>query len=95
MKDCLSIYISKYKQNLRKIVPTEKKLFDLNHIDKDLVKYPKHFGLIKKGNKVKIYGLFHLLKYSKNDFIKNKEDLEIKYKEIFDQFHYSNILNNF
>ena len=33
---------------------------DVNHIDKTLVKYPEYFSLIKKGNKVKIYGLFHL-----------------------------------
>lgn len=95
MKDCLSIYISKYKQNLRKIVPAGKKLFDLNHIDKDLVKYPKDFGLVKKGNKVKIYGLFHLFKYSKNEFINNKEDLQVKYKEILDNFNYSKILDLF
>lgn len=95
MKDCLSIYISKYKQNLREIVPINKKLFDLNHIDKDLVKYPKDFGLIKKGNKVKIYGLFHLFKYTKNEFINNKEDLQVKYKEILDNFNYSKILELF
>jgi len=37
----------------------------INHIDKILVNNSKHFGLIRKGNKVKIYGLFHLHIYLK------------------------------
>ena len=91
MKDSLSIYISKYKKNLKKIVPKNIKGLDINHIDKTLIKYPKYFGLVKKGNKVKIYGLFHLQNYNKKEFIENKKFIEIKYSEIFKNFTYENI----
>ena len=56
MKDSQSIYISKYKKNL-KIVPKNIKM-DVNHVDKELVKYPKHFKLVKKGNKLKFMECF-------------------------------------
>ena len=88
MKDSLSIYISNYKKNLRKVIPSNLKGLDVNHIDKTLINYPKHFKLMKKGNKVKIFGLFHLHKYSKDEFEKNTKDLEHKYNEIFKVYNY-------
>ena len=93
MKDSQSIYISKYKKNLKKIVPKNIKM-DLNHIDKELVKYPKHFKLVKKGNKIKIYGIFHLLNYNIEEFDSNKDELEAKYKEIFNVFDYYTVVNS-
>ena len=93
MKDSQSIYISKYKKNLKKIVPKNIKM-DLNHIDKELVKYPTHFKLIKKGNKIKIYGIFHLLNYDVQYFNNNRDEIEAKYKEIFKVFDYDNICNS-
>ena len=93
MKDSQSIYISKYKKNLKKIVPKNIKM-DLNHIDKELVKYPTHFKLIKKGKKIKIYGIFHLLNYDVQYFNNNRDEIEAKYKEIFKVFDYDNICNS-
>ena len=93
MKDSQSIYISKYKKNLKKIVPKNIKM-DVNHVDKELVKYPKHFKLVKKGNKLKIYGMFHLLNYNVEDFDNNRDELESKYKEIFNVFDYDNIFSS-
>ena len=91
MKDSLSIYISKYKKNLRKVVPKNIKGIDINHIDKLLFKYPKYFKLVKKGNKIKIYGLFHLHSYSKSDFLKEQKMIENKYQDIFKVFKYQEI----
>lgn len=87
MKDSLSIYISNYKKNLRKVVPPNLKGLDINHIDKTLVNYPKYFKLMKKGNKIKIFGLFHLHKYSKDEFNKNTTEIESKYNELFKVFN--------
>lgn len=87
MKDNISIYISKYKKNLRKIVPKGIKGLDINHIDKILSKYPKHFKLIKKGNKIKIYGIFKLHHYSQKDFEDKIIEIENKYSEIFKIFN--------
>lgn len=94
MKDSQSIYISKYKKNLKKIVPKNVKIMDLNHVDKELVKYPKHFRLVKKGNKLKIYGIFHLYNHDENDFIDQRGELESKFKEIFKVFDYDNIISS-
>lgn len=92
MKDSNSIYISKYKKNLKKIVPGKIKGFDVNHIDKELVKYPNHFSLMKKGNKIKVLGLFQLHCYSKEDFDNNKELIESKHNEIFKIHNYEKIV---
>ena len=94
MKDSQSIYISKFKKNLKIIVPKKFKGMDLNHIDKELVKYPKHFRLVKKGNKLKIYGIFHLFNHDENDFINQKLELKLKFKEIFNVFDYDNIISS-
>ncbi len=91
MKDCMSIYISKYKKNLKKIVPKNINI-DINHIDKVLIKFPKHFGIIRKGNKIKIYGLFHLHKLSEDEIKNNQEDIENKYQEIFKVFEFKKII---
>ena len=93
MKDSNSIYISKYKKNLKKILPSKLKGLDVNHIDKELVKYPNHFSLMKKGNKIKVLGLFHLHSYSSDDFNNNKEVIESKHNEIFKLHSYEKIVN--
>ena len=94
MKDSLSIYISKYKKNLRKVLPKNIKGLDINHIDKLLFQYPKYFKLVKKGHKIKIYGLFHLHSYSKDEFINDQQLIENKYQDIFKVFKYQDISNN-
>ena len=62
-------------------------------IDKTLVKYPEYFSLVKKGNKVKIYGLFHLHNISAEEFKNNKKEIENKYQDIFKVFKYKEINN--
>ena len=94
MKDSLSIYISKYKKNLRKVVPKSMKGLDINHIDKFLLQHPKYFKLVKKGNKIKIYGLFHLHSYSKDEFTNDQQLIENKYQDIFKVFKYQDICKN-
>jgi hypothetical protein len=94
MKDSISIYISNYKKNLKKTIPKEYQDIDISNLEEELNKYPKHFGLIKNGNKLKIYGLFHLQKYSENDFKENKSEIEFKYQEIFKVYDYNMISNN-
>tara|TARA_B100000524_G_scaffold332640_1_gene219977 strand:+ start:2062 stop:2853 length:792 start_codon:yes stop_codon:yes gene_type:complete len=91
MKDSISIYISNYKKNLRKVVPSNLKGLDINHIDKTLTNYPKHFKLMKKGNKIKIFGLFHLHKYSKDEFQKNNKEIENKYNELFKVYNFKSV----
>tara|TARA_A100001015_G_scaffold312262_1_gene417093 strand:+ start:150 stop:923 length:774 start_codon:yes stop_codon:yes gene_type:complete len=93
MGDNIFLYISEFKKNLKKIVPIKNKSMDINHIDKELIKYPKNFGLIKKGKKIKVVGLFHLLKYSKDDFIKKKLEIESEYYEIFKIYDYNKLTN--
>jgi len=94
MKDSISVYVSNYKKNLKKTIPKDYHNIDMNNLEDELNKYPKHFGLIKNGNKLKIYGLFHLLKYSENDFQENKSEIEFKYQEIFKVYDYNMISNN-
>ena len=88
-----SLYISEYKKNLKSILPNNKTNMDINHIDKELIKYPKHFGIIRKGNKVRIFGLFHILGYSIEDFEDSENNLQEEYGEILKNFDYKKILS--
>ena len=88
-----SLYISEYKKNLKSILPNNKTNMDINHIDKELIKYPKHFGIIRKGNKVRIFGLVHILGYSIEDFEDSENNLQEEYGEILKNFDYKKILS--
>lgn len=72
-ENCNLMNISKYKKKLKKIMKqfTINYKFDLNHVDVELKKYPKHFGVIRKKGAFKVIALYHLHKYSKKD-IKNE-----------------------
>ncbi len=91
MKDSVSIYVSKFKKNLKEIIPNDKKLFDVNHIDKELVKYPNHFKIKVKGNKMKIYGLFYLHDYNKDELKKNELEIKSKFDDLFDIIEYNSV----
>ena len=68
-ENCNVMNISKYKKKLKKIMKnfTINYKFDLNHVDVELKKYPKYFGVIRKKGAFKIIALYHLHKYSKKD----------------------------
>ena len=68
---------------------------DINHIDKELLKYPQHFGIIKKGNKIKIFGLFHIFGYSPEELEDSNNNLHLKYEEILKNFDYKKILSSY
>jgi len=72
-ENCNLMNISKYKKKLKKIMKqfTINYKFDLNHVDVELKKYPKHFGVVRKKGTFKVIALYHLHKYSKKD-IKNE-----------------------
>lgn len=84
----LFLYISSFKKNLKDIIPKNEKIMDINHIDKELIKYPKYFKLVTKGNKIKVCGLFHLHKYTKENFKNNKEEIKLKFNELFNFVDY-------
>ena len=58
-----------------------------------LSKYPKHFGMVKKGKKIKIFALFHLLEHSKEELEKFPDKFKEKYKEIFNVYNYKKLIN--
>lgn len=93
MSDDQSLYISSFKKRLKEIVPKDQKIMDINHIDKELVKYPNHFKVVVKGNKIKIYGLFHLHGISEYQFKNNKEEIEKDFSELFKVINYDNAIS--
>ena len=92
MQNRMTIFISQFKSYLRKIIPKEYNL-DFKNMENVLIKYPKHFGMVKKGKKIKIFALFHLLEHSKEELEKYPDKFKEKYKEIFNVYNYKKLIN--
>jgi hypothetical protein len=92
MQNRMTIFISQFKSYLRKIIPKEYNL-DFKNMENVLIKYPKHFGMVKKGKKIKIFALFHLLEHSKEELEKYPDKFKEKYKEIFSVYNYKKLIN--
>jgi hypothetical protein len=91
--NCNVLNISKYKKKLKSLMIYENisYKFDFNHIDTELRKYPKYFGIIKRKNTFKIIGIFHLHQYKINDI--KQEWIDSSYQEILNYYKPQQIIN--
>lgn len=95
IEKCNVMNISNYKKRIKEVIDnyTLDYKFDLNHVDVELKKFPKYFGVIRKRGSYKVIAIYHLHQYKTKD-LKN-ENINKYHHEILEYYSPEKLISLF